>query len=209
MNFNNFTIKAQETVQKSVSIARSQGNQAIEPVHLLKAIMTEGDSVMKFLLQKLDIPSTMIERPLDEELKRLPHVNGGEPYLSNEASAALEKATEYATHNGDQYVSVEAMIMGLFLSPSPASTILKNASVTEKDLTAAITDLRKGKKASQQNLLVGFTETVRAVIQAQGPGREVTSIPASIHMRTSSSPGSEIAGVPASVIKAIFLPSSS
>ena len=151
MNFNNFTIKAQETVQKSVSIARSQGNQAIEPVHLLKAIMTEGDSVMKFLLQKLDIPSTMIERPLDEELKRLPHVNGGEPYLSNEASAALEKATEYATHNGDQYVSVEAMIMGLFLSPSPASTILKNAGVTEKDLTAAITDLRKGKKASQQS----------------------------------------------------------
>ena len=151
MNFNNFTIKAQETVQKSVSIARSQGNQAIEPVHLLKAIMTEGDSVMKFLLQKLDIPSTMIERPLDEELKRLPHVNGGEPYLSNEASAALEKATEYATHNGDQYVSLEAMIMGLFLSPSPASTILKNAGVTEKDLTAAITDLRKGKKASQQS----------------------------------------------------------
>ncbi len=151
MNFNNFTIKAQETVQKSVSIARSQGNQAIEPVHLLKAIMTEGDSVMKFLLQKLDIPSTMIERPLDEELKRLPHVNGGEPYLSNEASAALEKATEYATHNGDQYVSLEAMIMGLFLSPSPASTILKNAGVTEKDLTAAITDLRKGKKATQQS----------------------------------------------------------
>ncbi len=150
MNFNNFTIKAQETVQKALSLARSAGNQAIEPVHLLQAIMTDGDSVMKFLLQKLDIPATMIERPLDEELKRLPHVNGGDPYLSNDTSSALDKASEFATRNGDQYVTVESLIMGIFLAQSKASSILKDAGMTESDLAAAISELRQGKKATAQ-----------------------------------------------------------
>ena len=150
MNFNNFTIKSQETIQKAVQIARQNGNQAIEPEHLLKAVMSEGDSVVKFVLQKLDISPTMIERPLENALSRLPHVNGGEPYLSNAASQVLDKASELAQKQGDQYVTVEVLLMALFEVKSGASTILKDAGITGKDLQAAIGQLRQGRKATGQ-----------------------------------------------------------
>jgi len=150
MNFNNFTIKSQETIQKAVQIARQNGNQAIEPEHLLKAVMSEGDSVVKFVLQKLDISPTMIERPLENALSRLPHVNGGEPYLSNAASQVLDKASELAQKQGDQYVTVEVLLMALFEVKSGASTILKDAGITGKDLQAAIAQLRQGRKATGQ-----------------------------------------------------------
>ena len=150
MNFNNFTIKSQETIQKAVQIARQNGNQAIEPEHLLKAVMSEGDSVVKFVLQKLDISPTMIERPLENALSRLPHVNGGEPYLSNAASQVLDKASELAQKQGDQYVTVEVLLMALFEVKSAASTILKDAGITGKDLQAAIGQLRQGRKATGQ-----------------------------------------------------------
>ncbi len=150
MTFNNYTIKAQEIVQKAVQLCQGNKNQALEPVHLLKAVMTEGDAVVKFIFQKLDIAQAMIERPLEEELARLPKISGGEPYLSNDSSKTLEKATDYATKQGDQYVTVEAILMGIFLTNSPASTILKNAGVTEKDLQAAIAELRQGKKATAE-----------------------------------------------------------
>ena len=150
MTFNNYTIKAQEIVQKAVQLCQGNKNQALEPVHLLKAVMTEGDAVVKFIFQKLDIAQAMIERPLEEELARLPKISGGEPYLSNDSSKTLEKATDYATKQGDQYVTVEAILMGIFLTSSPASTILKNAGVTEKDLQAAIAELRQGEKATAE-----------------------------------------------------------
>ena len=150
MTFNNYTIKAQEIVQKAVQLCQGNKNQALEPVHLLKAVMTEGDAVVKFIFQKLDIAQAMIERPLEEDLARLPKISGGEPYLSNDSSKTLEKATDYATKQGDQYVTVEAILMGIFLTSSPASTILKNAGVTEKDLQAAIAELRQGKKATAE-----------------------------------------------------------
>ncbi|MDY6258608.1 MAG: AAA family ATPase, partial [Bacteroidales bacterium] len=150
MTFNNNTIKAQEIVQKAVQLCQGNKNQALEPVHLLKAVMTEGDAVVKFIFQKLDIAQAMIERPLEEELARLPKISGGEPYLSNDSSKTLEKATDYATKQGDQYVTVEAILMGIFLTSSPASTILKNAGMTEKDLQAAIAELRQGKKATAE-----------------------------------------------------------
>ena len=150
MTFNNYTIKAQEIVQKAVQLCQGNKNQALEPVHLLKAVMTEGDAVVKFIFQKLDIAHAMIERPLEEELARLPKISGGEPYLSNDSSKTLEKATDYATKQGDQYVTVEAILMGIFLTSSPASTILKNAGMTEKDLQAAIAELRQGKKATAE-----------------------------------------------------------
>ncbi len=150
MTFNNYTIKAQEIVQKAVQLCQGNKNQALEPVHLLKAVMTEGDAVVKFIFQKLDIAPAMIERPLEEELARLPKISGGEPYLSNDSSKTLEKATDYATKQGDQYVTVEAILMGIFLTSSPASTILKNAGMTEKDLQAAIAELRQGKKATAE-----------------------------------------------------------
>ncbi len=150
MNFNNFTIKAQEVVQKAVQLTRSSGNQAIEPEHLLKAVISEGDAVVRFIFQKLDINPMNVERPLEAALQRLPHVSGGEPYLSNNGSKVLEKANDIASKNGDQYVTVEALLMGLFMAPSPIASILKSAGATEKDLSAAIAELRQGKKATGQ-----------------------------------------------------------
>ena len=150
MNFDNFTIKSQEIVQKAVQMARAGGNQALEPVHLLKAIIAEGDSVVKFIFQKLDISQAMVERPLEDELAKLPKVNGGEPYLSSDSSKVLESANNYASKNGDQYVTAEALLMGVFKSGAAASTILKNAGVTEQLLLQAIAELRKGKKATGQ-----------------------------------------------------------
>ncbi|MCQ2289808.1 MAG: ATP-dependent chaperone ClpB [Muribaculaceae bacterium] len=151
MNFQNFTIKSQEVVQKAVQIAQSNQNQVLEPVHLLKAVMSEADSVVKFVFQKLDVAATMIERSLDEQLNRLPKVSGGEPYLSSDANKVLEKANAFAVENGDQYVTVEAILVALLSVNSAASKILKDAGATEKALKAAIAELRQGKKATGQS----------------------------------------------------------
>ena len=151
MNFQNFTIKSQEVVQKAVQIAQSNQNQVLEPVHLLKAVMSDDDSVVKFVFQKLDVAATMIERSLDEQLSRLPKVSGGEPYLSSDSNKVLEKANAFATENGDQYVTVEAILVGLLSVNSPASKILKDAGATEDDLKMAINELRQGRKATGQS----------------------------------------------------------
>ncbi len=150
MTFNNYTIKAQEVVQKAVQLAQGAGNQAIEPEHLLQALLTQGEQVVKFVLQKLDVAPAMIERPLAEALGRLPRVAGGDPYLSGDSNKALEQAQQWATKQGDQYVTVEAMLMGLFGSSNAASTILKDAGITRQGLDAAIAELRQGRKATQQ-----------------------------------------------------------
>ncbi|MBP5562189.1 MAG: AAA family ATPase [Muribaculaceae bacterium] len=151
MNFNNYTIKAQEVIQKAVTLAKDNGNQALEPAHLLKAVMTEGEAVVKFLLQKLDIAPAMIERPLENELAKLPRVNGGEPYLGNDANRVLETAATIAKRLGDQYVTVETLLLALFEEKSTASAILKDAGVTQRELLAAIQELRKGKNATAQS----------------------------------------------------------
>ena len=151
MNFQNFTIKSQEVVQKAVQIAQSNQNQVLEPVHLLKAVMSDDDSVVKFVFQKLDVAATMIERSLDEQLSRLPKVSGGEPYLSSDSNKVFEKANAFATKNGDQYVTVEAILVGLLSVNSPASKILKDAGATEEDLKMAINELRQGRKATGQS----------------------------------------------------------
>ena len=151
MNFQNFTIKSQEVVQKAVQIAQSNQNQVLEPVHLLKAVMSDDDSVVKFVFQKLDVAATMIERSLDEQLNRLPKVSGGEPYLSSDSNKVFEKANAFATENGDQYVTVEAILVGLLSVNSPASKILKDAGATEDALKMAINELRQGRKATGQS----------------------------------------------------------
>ena len=151
MYFQNFTIKSQEVVQKAVQIAQSNQNQVLEPVHLLKAVMSDDDSVVKFVFQKLDVAATMIERSLDEQLSRLPKVSGGEPYLSSDSNKVFEKANAFATENGDQYVTVEAILVGLLSVNSPASKILKDAGATEDDLKMAINELRQGRKATGQS----------------------------------------------------------
>ena len=151
MNFNNFTIKAQEVIQKAVQLTRASGNQAVEPEHLLKATMSEGDAVVRFIFQKLDINTANVKHALDAALHKLPRVSGGEPYLSNAASQVLDKANDISGKNGDQYVTVETLLMALFEVKSTVSTILKDAGITRDDLKAAIDELRKGKNATSQS----------------------------------------------------------
>ena len=151
MNFNNFTIKAQEVIQKAVQLTRASGHQAVEPEHLLKATMSEGDAVVRFIFQKLDINTANVEHALDAALHKLPRVSGGEPYLSNAASQVLDKANDISGKNGDQYVTVETLLMALFEVKSTVSTILKDAGITRDDLKAAIDELRKGKNATSQS----------------------------------------------------------
>jgi ATP-dependent Clp protease ATP-binding subunit ClpB len=159
MNFNNFTIKSQEAIQKAVEITRSSGNQAIEPVHLLKAVIEEGESVVKFIFQKVDANSAAISAQIDREIASLPKVSGSEPYLSRESNDVLQKALDIAQKQGDQYVTLEAIFMAIFAVKSSASTILKDFGLTEKDLQTAIEELRKGKKATDQ----GAEETYNAL----------------------------------------------
>ncbi|MCM1504475.1 MAG: ATP-dependent chaperone ClpB [Muribaculum sp.] len=151
MNFNNFTIKSQEAIQKAVEIAKGAGNQAIEPVHLLKGLMTEGDSLMQFIFQKVGANLSAVSSSIDRAIDSEPKVSGGEPYLSRTSNDVLQKALDIAKKQGDQYVAVEAILLALFTVKSQASQILKDAGLTEHELSAAIEELRKGKKATDQS----------------------------------------------------------
>ncbi len=151
MNFNNFTIKSQEAVQQAVQLVTQSGQQAIEPVHLLKAVITTGESVSNFLFQKLGVSPQNIMRALDAQIASLPKVSGGEPYLSGETNNVLQKAIEYSSKMGDQYVSLEPIFLALFTEKSVASLILKDAGMTEKELRLAIEELRKGNKVTSQS----------------------------------------------------------
>ncbi len=150
MNFNNFTIKSQEAIQKAVEITRSSGAQAIEPVHLLKAIIEEGDSLVKFIFQKLGANLQQVVRQVDEAIANEPKVSGGEPYLSHSTNDVMQKALDIAKSDGDEYVTLEAMLSAIFEINSSVATILKDAGITARELKAAITELRKGKKATDQ-----------------------------------------------------------
>ena len=151
MNFNNFTIKSQSAIQKAVETTRQGKNQAIEPVHLLKGVISEGESVVNFIFQKLGVNPGFVAQQLDKEIASLPKVSGGEPYLSSASNDALEKASECAQKRGDQYVSLEMMLLGILVSNNSASTIMKNAGVTESDFNKAVDELRKGKTVGEQS----------------------------------------------------------
>ena len=151
MNFNNFTIKSQEAVQKAVEYTREASNQAIEPVHLLKAIANVGDSLVNFIFQKVGASTHQLSSLIDREIASLPRVSGGEPYLSRESNEVLQKSLDIAKKNGDEYVTLEALLLSLFKVKSNASAILKDLGLNEKDLEAAINELRKGKKATAQS----------------------------------------------------------
>ncbi|MCH5318239.1 MAG: ATP-dependent chaperone ClpB [Paramuribaculum sp.] len=151
MNFNNFTIKSQEAIQKAVEVTKNSGQQAIEPVHLLKAVLSEGESVVKFIFAKTGVSEPMVTSAIDKEINSLPKVSGGEPYLSRTSNDVLQKALDIAKKQGDEYVTLEAVLMALFEISSPASTILKDAGLSERELKGAIDELRKGKKATDQS----------------------------------------------------------
>ena len=146
-----FTIKSQEAVQQAVQLATQNGQQAIEAVHLLKGVIMTGESVTNFIFQKLGVNIQNLNRVLDAQISSLPKVSGGEPYLSSEANTVLQKAIGYSSKMGDQYVSLEPIILALFTEKSTASQILKDAGMTENELRQAIEELRKGNKVTSQS----------------------------------------------------------
>ena len=151
MNFDNFTIKSQEAVQMAAQIVMQNGGQALEPIHLLKAVIAKGESVVKFIFQKLGVNQSYIDAQLDKIISTQPKVSGGEPYLSRTSNDVMLKAADYSKQLGDEYVTIEGLLMALFKVSSDASTILKDSGITEKELNAAILELRKGNKAVNQS----------------------------------------------------------
>lgn len=151
MNFNNFTIKSQEAIQKAVVITRNAGQQSIEPAHILRAVIDEGDSLVKFIFQKVGANLSLMLSNLDRTIALLPKVSGSEPFLSRESNEVMQKAIDIAKKYGDEYVSLEAILLALFVVKSNASQLMKDAGLTEKELRAAIEELRKGKKATNQS----------------------------------------------------------
>ena len=151
MTFDKFTIKAQETVQEAVNLAQRSGQQSIEPVHLLKALMDKARDVSNFIFQKLGVNTQQMEMLLEQEIKHLPRVQGGQPYLSNDTNQILVNAENISQKMGDQFVSVEPILLAILASSSTAGRRLKDAGCNEKDMRAAINELRQGQKVQTQS----------------------------------------------------------
>ncbi|MBQ8968947.1 MAG: ATP-dependent chaperone ClpB [Bacteroidaceae bacterium] len=151
MNLNKFTIKAQEAVQEAVKRVQQQGQQNIEPEHLLAGILKVGEQVTGFVFRKLGISPTLVQQATDAQIGSLPRVSGGEPYLSREANDVLNRAEDIAQRGGDEFVSLEHMLQAILAVNCTASKILKDAGMTEKELAAAIQELRGGQKVTSQS----------------------------------------------------------
>ncbi len=150
MNFNNFTIKAQEALQKAIEIAQGKNQQMIEPIHILKAIMIVGDNVTSFLFNKLGVNSHNLEKVVDAEIESLPRVSGGDPMLGRETNAVFQKAADFTSKMGDQFVSVEHILLAILDEKNSASRMMKDTGISLDHLQAAINDLRKGEKVTSQ-----------------------------------------------------------
>ncbi|MGN1228386.1 MAG: ATP-dependent Clp protease ATP-binding subunit, partial [Prevotella sp.] len=151
MTFDKFTIKAQETVQEAVNLAQRSGQQSIEPVHLLKALMDKARDVTNFIFQKLGVKTQQVDMLLQQEIKHLPRVQGGQPYFSNDTNQILVNAENISQKMGDQFVSVEPILLAILASSSTAGRILKDAGCTDKEMRAAINELRQGQKVQSQS----------------------------------------------------------
>ena len=151
MNFDKYTIKAQETVQEAVNIAQRAGQQSIEPVHLLKALLEKAADVTNYIFQKLGVNAMQVSTLANSEVEHLPRVAGGNPYLSNDANNVLLKAEDLSKSLGDEFVSVEPLFLALLAVNSSAARILKDAGCTEKDARAAIEGLRQGQQVKSQS----------------------------------------------------------
>ncbi|MBO7193899.1 MAG: ATP-dependent chaperone ClpB [Bacteroidaceae bacterium] len=151
MDFKKFTIKAQEAVQEAVNLVQQQGQQVIEPTHILSGILKSSEQIASFLLQKAGANFENIKHQTAEALRSLPKVSGGTPYLSRESNQVITKAQEKAKQMGDEFVSVEPLLLALLEVNSPAASILKNSGVTKNELEKAIHELRQGSKVSSQS----------------------------------------------------------
>ncbi len=152
MNFNNFTIKSQEAIQHAQQLAHNLGHQHIENEHLFKAISQIDKSVLPFLLKKLQVNVPLLHQILDKELERFPKVTGGDIMASGATAKTLNEATKVASDMGDEYITLEHLLLGLFKSKSKIAQILKDQGVTEKELKAAVLELRKGEKVTSQSV---------------------------------------------------------
>ena len=151
MTFEKFTIKAQEAVQSAINIAQRNGQQTIEPVHILAGVMDKGKDVINYVFQKIGVNAQAVETAIQNEMSHLPKVSGGEPYLSSETNQVMQRTVETSQKMGDEFVSIEPMLLALLAVNSTASRILKDAGCTEKEMTAAINDLRQGQKVQSQS----------------------------------------------------------
>lgn len=151
MNFNNFTIKSQETLQKAIEIVRERNQQAVETSHILLSAILTGDNIVNFLFQKQGVNPQNLTILLERQIESYPKVMGGEPYLSRESNTALQKASDLAKKMDDQYVSIEHILLGILAEKSTASQIMKDAGITENGLQQAIIELRKGSKVDSQS----------------------------------------------------------
>jgi ATP-dependent Clp protease ATP-binding subunit ClpB len=150
MNFNNFTIKSQEAINKAIEIANSKNQQSIEPAHILKGLFSEAENIITFLLKKLEVNVSTLQTILDKQIDSYPKVSGGQPFLSPSTNKALLDAGNYLKEFGDEYVSSEHILLGILNCNDPISQLLKDQGVTEKELKLAITELRKGSKVNNQ-----------------------------------------------------------
>ena len=151
MNLNNFTIKSQEAIQQSLQLATINGNQAIENGHILKAILEVDENVTPFLLKKLGINAQVFEKTLESIVKSYPKVSGGQPYLSNGANQTVAKANSFLKEFKDEFVSIEHLLLGILASGDSVAAMMKDAGFNEKDLKAAIKELRKGASVTSQS----------------------------------------------------------
>ncbi|WP_028897958.1 ATP-dependent chaperone ClpB [Prevotella sp. HUN102] len=151
MTFDKFTIKAQEAVQSAVNLVQRNGQQAIEPVHILAGVMDKGKDVVNYVFQKLGMNAQILETAVQNEIHHLPKVSGGQPYFSNEANKVMQETMDISQKMGDEFVSIEPILLALLKVNSSASRILKDAGATEKDFIAAINDLRQGQKVQTQS----------------------------------------------------------
>ena len=151
MTLDKFTIKAQEAIQEAVNAASSGGQQVIEPVHLLKGVMAKAKDVANFIFQKLGVNASQIEMLTEQEIKHLPRVEGGQPYLSNDSNRVLQQAIDLSGKMDDEFVSVEPILLALLTVNSTASRILKDAGCSEKEMRAAINELRQGQSVKSQS----------------------------------------------------------
>ena len=151
MNFENFTIKAQQAVQQAVELASQNGQQAITPLHLLNGVLSEGENVTQCIFGKLGVNDHALRAAVQNELQRQPRVSGGQPYLDNEANRVLQKAVDIARQSGDTYVGLEPLLQALLQEGGLAAQMLKDAGVTADGLKKAILELRGGQKATSQS----------------------------------------------------------
>ena len=171
MNYNQFTIKVQEAIQEAFNIAQGNMQLGMETGHLLKGIMNQGENTFDFLLKKLGVNDTDFERVLDKIIQSYPKVSGGEQYLSSNVSKALQKALDFSKESGDQFISIEAVVVGILLGGDEVSRMMIDFGVNEKDLRKAISELRKGSRVQSQTAEDTFQALNRFAINLNDQAR--------------------------------------